>query len=662
MAQPQDNPSPPTADHVAQANRESLPPEHGAGHSRHIRVRHVILVMFLMAAALVTGVLFSGELGRAGLRVLEAVGGGNHESADTGEQWTCGMHPAVIRPGPGLCPICNMDLVPVSAARQDKDLVLDPLIVQSIGVRVRQVTQGPLKRSIRTVGSVAYDETLVRDVTLKFEGWVEKLYADSVGMRVEAGWPLLELYSPALYSAQVEYLEAFKSSQARPATAGGGFAEDTKWAGDLLATARKRLEYFDVSEDQVRQIERSGKVAKAMTISSPFDGIVVEKDVLNGQKVDAGARLFRIADLSRVWVMVTLYEDQLPYVSVGDKAAMSLTYVPGQKFEGKVAYIYPYINEQLRQVRLRLEFANPDGKLKPGMFANIELGSQLPGDRVLVPFEAIIDTGQRQRVLISRGEGRFEPRDVKVGVRDDSGNVEILEGLEPGDWVVTSGQFLLDSEANRREFFAKLSRGQLATDPAAAGPSKLDKLPDEAAALLSAMVDDYLAIHSAIFAAGQGNRKQVDLAGAAKSLGDRAGELGKTAIPGDEHFWHTHRELAEVAAKAGQLAKTADRAAARELLADMSAAFGKLLRATGVPPGLGKTIVEMHCPMVRKDTGGVVWLQEKGQAQNPYDETMPTCHDREVLLPVTGAKPDPTPSPQAQPAPGPSPMPPGHRH
>ena len=557
------------------------------------------------------------------------------EAARPTEYYTCGMHPWVILPHPGDCPICHMKLVPVDAARFRGQIAIDPVMTQNIGVRVAPVVSGPVSRVVRTVGAVDYDEALLGDVTLKISGWIEKLYVNTAGQPVEKWQPLLEIYSPDLYSAQEEYLSAFRRREAVKAAAPSDAAA---MDADLLAAARKRLDYYDISAEQIQALEQSGKAAKTMTLRSPLRGTVVMKNVVEGQKVDAGTTLLRIADLSKVWVMVTVYEYQLPYVEVGQKAVMTLPYVPGQTFEGKITYIYPYMNPELRQAKLRMEFDNPARVLKPGMFANVEVTSTLARHETLVPREAVIDTGTRQVAFVSLGQGRFEPRPVTTGVEAEGGTIVVLDGLKPGEMVVTSGEFLLDSEARLRESLAKLVEGTpAAAQPsaaAAAGPTELKTMPEAAARALGGVLDGYFALGAKL-----ADDSAEGLDAPARSVAANMDALLKVEMPDAPHFWHQHGEAADVRGKALELVKAADLAAARELFADLSIALGKLLRASGVPPAYGKPVVELHCPMYREGQGGNIWLQLEGEVRNPfYGKAMIGCFDRKVAVPTTNTK------------------------
>lgn len=440
-------------------------------------------IMLLVALAVLAGLAIGTLWGPAARQQAQRwLGDGAHdehaqhdEPAAQADFYTCGMHPWVILPEPGLCPICHMDLVPLDPSKFTGEISIDPVVTQNIGVRIAPVVSGPVVRTVRTVGSVEYDETRVRDVNVKVAGWIEKLYVDYEGARVQAGEPLFDLYSPQLYASQAEYLSALEMR-------GKNVSELLPDSGidveRLISDARVQLEYFDVTPGQIEALEQRGEPTKTMTVLSPFGGIVTAKRANEGMRVDPGMRIYQVADLSQVWVQASLYEYQLPFVRVGDTATMTLSYLPGQSLEGRVIYIYPYLNEQTRQASVRLEFDNPDLLLKPGMFAQIELRNTIATDQPLAPRAAIIDTGERSVAFVSLGKGRFEPRDVVMGIQTEGGMVEVLEGLQVGEMVVTSGQFLLDSEARMRESLARMITGQPAVTPPPAPENRVLREPE----------------------------------------------------------------------------------------------------------------------------------------------------------------------------------------
>jgi len=317
---------------------------------------------------------------------------------------------------------------------------------QLIGVRFGTVEKRTLQKVIRTVGRIDFDEKRIGIVSPKIGGWIEALYVDFTGRFVRKGEPLLTIYSPELVSTQEEYLMALK---ARRDWAHSPFGEVSK-GGDLLAqSSRRRLKLWDISDAQIKALEDSGEPTKTLTLFSPFSGHVIEKMVTKGQFVDAGMALFKIVDLSVVWLLADVYENELTDIRLGQPAAVRMAYYPGETFTGKAIYIYPYLDPQTRTATVRYEFANPHGKLKPEMFGDVEITVHL-GDKLAVAEGAVIDTGVRRVVIVDRGSGYFEPREVRLGAK--AGDVfEVLDGLLAGERVVTSANFLIDSESKLKE-------------------------------------------------------------------------------------------------------------------------------------------------------------------------------------------------------------------
>jgi membrane fusion protein, copper/silver efflux system len=323
---------------------------------------------------------------------------------------------------------------------------ISPERQQLIGVRFGTVEKRTLQKVIRTVGRIDYDEKRIGIVSPKIGGWIEELYVDFTGRFVRKGEPLLTIYSPELVSTQEEYLLALKAKQDWSKSPFSEVAE----GGNLLAeSARRRMKLWDISDAQIKELEESREPKKTLTLYSPFTGHVLEKMVNKGQFVDAGMALFKIADLSVVWLIADIYESELSAIRVGQQAAIQMSYYPGETFTGKAIYIYPYMDAQTRTAKVRYEFANPHGKLKPEMFANVEITVRL-GDKLAVPEGAVIDTGVRKVVIVDRGSGYFEPREVRLGAK--AGDVfEVLDGLKAGERVVTSANFLIDSESKLKE-------------------------------------------------------------------------------------------------------------------------------------------------------------------------------------------------------------------
>ena len=361
--------------------------------------------------------------------------------------WRAPMNPTEIYDKPGESAM-GMDLVPVYEEEMTgrEGVKIDPVTQQNMGIRLGKVRKGPLIHTIRTYGHITPDETLTSQVNLKTSGWIEKLFVDFTGKYVKKGEPLFDIYSPELVAAQEEYLVAFRTlGQIR---ASGGKS--------LLDSSRSRLHYFDVPESEIQAIEKSGKIKKTVMIRSPLSGFVIWRNAEEGAYIKAGTTVFRIADLSRVWVDAHIYEYQLSWIAKGQEAEMTLPYLPGRTFSGTVAYIYPYLQPKTRDLIIRLVFQNTEMELKPEMYADIRIKTVLKGEGLMVPSEAVIRTGQRNVVFVSTGEGKFVPRDVILGPSLDNGRVQVLGGLVAGESVVTSGQFLLDSESNLREAVRKM--------------------------------------------------------------------------------------------------------------------------------------------------------------------------------------------------------------
>jgi Cu(I)/Ag(I) efflux system membrane fusion protein/cobalt-zinc-cadmium efflux system membrane fusion protein len=445
-------------------------------------------------------------------RVHEDHAGHADGTTDAATQWTCGMHPFIIRDEPGICPICNMeltplkpgtggqgsgerqvkhwvspmdptyireapgqdymghDLVPVYEGGADGGIAVDPVIRQSMGVRTAAVELRDLRRPLRTVGLVAVDETRQLVVTSKIEGWIERLYVNQSGQAVKSGQPLLEIFSPDLVAAQQEYLLALASSRRLaqsplPEVADGGRR--------LLDAARSRLRYWDISQAQIDRLEQTGEVRRTLTLHSPGSGVVTMKQAVQGMRVMAGEELLQIADLSRVWVNAELYEQDLPWVQVGQQARVELPYAPGKALTGKVDFLYPYLDGETRTVKARIVFSNPDAQLKPDMYANVTIDTAEIKGALTVPEDAVLRSGTGALVFVALGDGKFEPRPVELGVSGGDGFVQIRSGLRVGEDVVTSAQFMLDSESRLREAIRKMME-----PPAPADAGKQDKLDD----------------------------------------------------------------------------------------------------------------------------------------------------------------------------------------
>jgi Cu(I)/Ag(I) efflux system membrane fusion protein len=349
--------------------------------------------------------------------------------------YTCSMHRSVRQAGPGPCPICGMTLTPVTYEEIESGVVrIDDARRRRIGLETAPVVRAPLGRSIRALGRVTYDETALVDVTLKISGYVEKLHVETTGQHVRLGQVLFTLYSPELYAAQQEYLLARHS--ASPASQA------------LAHAARRRLELWGLSPAQIDRVTAGGEPLENVPFLAPASGYVIEKDVVQGAAVAAGQRLFRIAPLSKVWVQADVYEQDLPYIRVGQKAEITFPYLPGKKYENRIAYIYPALEGMTRTARVRIELPNQELALKPDMYADVRLQIDA-GERLQVPESAVIYTGPRRLVFVDLGDGRFQPREVSLGLQAE-GAYEVLDGVSEGERVVTGGNFLIAAESRIR--------------------------------------------------------------------------------------------------------------------------------------------------------------------------------------------------------------------
>ena len=321
-------------------------------------------------------------------------------------------------------------------------MTIAPERLQMIGVKYETVARRPLEKVIRTVGRVAVDERRLAKVTIKFHGWIEKLLVSAVGDHVKKGDVLFTIYSPDLVATQEEYLLALES---RKQLGESEFPEVARGSKDLLDSARHRFHLWDIGDEHIRQLERTGQVLRTLPIHSPITGTVIRKEVLQGAHVEAGDELYTIADLSHIWILADVYEYELGFVKHNQKATVTLSYAPGTVLNGIVGFVYPTLDPKTRTAKVRVELDNADEKLKPDMYANVELQADL-GTKLAIPQEAVIESGQKQVVFLHHGGGRLEPRLIQTGAKTGAW-YEVIEGLKEGDHVVTSANFLIDSES-----------------------------------------------------------------------------------------------------------------------------------------------------------------------------------------------------------------------
>ncbi len=361
--------------------------------------------------------------------------------------WYDPMHPAYKSDKPGIAPDCGMQLVPKYV---DDDLGKMPVGTvkvapdkqQLIGVRTQMVEREYLMRSVRTTGQLTADETKIAHVHVKISGFIDKVFVDYVGQLVKKGQPLFTVYSPDLVATQEEYLIAKRGDKY---LGNSQFTEVSQGAQSLLRSTRERLKLWDISDEQIKKLDETGEVTKTLTFYSPISGFVTDRKAFPQTAITPDMDLYLITDLSTIWVNADVYEYEVPFVKVGQTAEMQLSYYAGRTYTGKITYIYPTVDPVSRTVRVRIEFSNSTFNLKPQMFANVQLKINY-GDKVLVPQESVMDSGDKQYVFVVHDGTTFEPRTIQMGAKLE-GKVVVLSGLKPGETIVTSGNFLIDSES-----------------------------------------------------------------------------------------------------------------------------------------------------------------------------------------------------------------------
>jgi len=460
------------------------------------------IVIAASAIALILAAVFAVKMTSAVVRPRSEMATVADSTTRPKQLWTCGMHPQVIQDHPGICPICHMKLVPLnvnsdaeagnSSSGKRKilyywdpmlgpssiahapgknamgmDLVpvyedeqsagptvrIDPTIVQNMGVRTAEVSRGPLTKTVRTVGILEVPEPGQYDINLKVNGWIKNLYANQEGMHVHKGEALFDLYSPDLELAEEELIGAVKSLKSLDPNAPDALRSESQ---NLVDSAKQKLRLWDVADQDIDAIANADKAPQAVPFRNPADGDVADKMVVQGSGVQAGMKVMRIEDHTKLWLKAQVYEDDMPLVSLGQIVQVTVDGVPGKTYSGPITFIYPHLDHMTRTMTVRVTLENPKHELSPGMYATANIMTQPVSDAVWVPREAVIDTGTRQFAFVALGDGHFEPRKVRMGVMGDDDRVQIVEGLAPAETVVTSGQFLLDVESRTTEAIDKL--------------------------------------------------------------------------------------------------------------------------------------------------------------------------------------------------------------
>lgn len=384
------------------------------------------------------------------------------EEAPAGEErkieyWRAPMDPTYISDKPGKSPM-GMDLIPVYEDEEEKlaggTVRIDPVFVQNIGVQTIEVQRTDIPFTIRTVGNLIYNESQIYWVNTKYEGWIEKAYVNYVGEEVRKGQALFEIYSPQLVTTQKEYLQAIHYAER---LARSDYPDIAERAGSLVESSRERLGYWDITDAQVRDLEKSGELRRTLTVVSPVDGLVVEKmdQALEGMFLKPGMNVYKIVDLSTIWVEAEVFEHQIPWLKVGQEALIDISYQPGKRYQGTIRYIYPFLNNKTRTLKVSIELPNPGQELRANMYANVTFDVPSARGVLAVPEESVIHSGERNIVVLDRGEGRFQVKEVTLGL-NGNGLWEVTKGLKRGDRVVISSQFLIDSESNLKEAIRKI--------------------------------------------------------------------------------------------------------------------------------------------------------------------------------------------------------------
>ncbi len=516
------------------------------------------------------------------------------------EEWTCSMHPQIRQDEPGDCPICGMELIPVSTdrGREDHDpmvLRMSPEAIAMASVQTSRVEKSEAEKVLGLTGKVRYNEQSVSNVTSSFPGRVEELYVNFTGQQVKKGEPLARLYSPELVTAQKELLEAAGMKESYPG---------------LYASAREKLRQWRLSEGQVDEIEKSGSVKSHFDVLASNDGTVTGRMVANGDYVGTGTVLFEIADLRTVWVMVDAYENDLAWIGTGDRVEFSLPAIPGEEFNGRVGFIDPFIDDGLRTARVRAEVSNPGLKLKPGMFVNARITSRIGGGEqsLLIPRTALLWTGKRSVVYVKvpgSEEPAFEMREVVIGPR--MGEKYLVEsGLDEGEEIVTNGVFAIDAAAQLTGNYSMMSRP----------PVKTYEVPEQFRSQLTDVVEEYFYVKDALV--------DSDPATAASATGDLVSALGRTdmSLLEDEPH-HRWMEILDGLRSASKMILDADDLEEQRIHFEMlSDNMTEAVEYFGV---LIDRVYRMYCPMAFENKGAY-WLSNEEEVLNPYfGEAMLRC-------------------------------------
>lgn len=536
-----------------------------------------------------------------------------HDHRDK-ELWTCGMHPRVIQDKPGDCPICHMKLTPlrrdITAGDAPGTVTIDPAVVQNMGVRLAKVEEAPLTRTLRLTGFISVAAPHVHDVTPRVAGWVGRLRVSTEGQAVAKGEKLFELKSPELQAATDEAIVARRAADAAPGNPATAALRDA---------ALRRLAILGLAPADAETLSKLDRAPEDFPILSPATGRVLGKIIVEGSPVRADTPVFAIADHRELWLDGQAFETDLPFIAEGADAEAEVAAIPGKTFSGKITFLAPQVDALTRTAPVRMTLPNPDGLLRPGMYATLRIRSRLADRAVLAPLETVLDTGERRVAFVAKGGGRFEPRVVRTGPTDDAGRISITAGLSPGEEVVSGGRFLIDSESRMKEALAKFVSEEPA-GRAGTPPGNPGAVSAESRSRADATLAAYLALSARlgeIEPAGAGPADPGPLAKAAGELARTLGSDGRGA-------------LASRLADAAEKMRGATLADQRDRFKRVSAAQIALVKT--LPPSDASGLFLLHCPMAKAD-----WLQKGDTPANPYYASdMKECAEEPV--PVSTAK------------------------
>ncbi len=555
------------------------------------------------------------------------------------DYFTCTMHPSVkSQDAKAKCPICSMDLVPVmkkGAPAEGHDhqhgamampmgdgmTATGPMFSefsvpverqQQIGVTYAPAEKKPMRHTIRSVGMVVPDKSRDWEFVARVEGYVQKLYVTSPGEPIEEGQPLLTIYSPELSTAERELVNLLDARD-RATTAEGKASTER-----LISAAHRRLEQWNITAKQITELEKTRKPSEFLTLNSPFKGVVEDVPVDQGRKVMIGDHLVDVADLSVVWVWAEFYEDELSMLAKGQKVRVTAKAYPGQTFEGELGLINPFLMEMKRTVKVRVDIPNPDFKIRPGMYVNIELAMDM-GEGLTIPVSAVMPTGSRTLVFVDKGEGKLEPRPVQLG-RKYGDIYEVTDGLKEGERVVASANFLIDAESKVQGAVKSFEEPVMGVTEKSGMPeaAKPVPLPQEAQTLYQPVITSYLAIHKQL-----AQDKLDGLAAQSAQLRDRVQAVAKAEVHPPERVEEYQQRVAAVVTALEQF-KAGNLDEARVDFGKVSASFIALL--TEFPPPLESPVHVANCPMWDKSPAN--WLQAGEKIENPFMGTkMSGCGD-----------------------------------